>query len=286
MVTFRGDRARWSLPPTGSVELAQPGWPTSPPAAARRWPRASLSRPTWCCANALRDPQRRAAGRAGDRRPRDRRRRTPVPRAVAAAGHVARQGIASRGGGLRERPRFGSGWPVTLARCPGCGVPATSEEIAADALSGVGPGEGRGLMPQGTARVRCREDGLTTRQRRNRPLTDRAHRRDEGEVDGRVRDGPAGVEPGLDVGVFQFVKSAKWKVGEENALRALGESTASGASGPVQWHKMGEGWSWARKRGHGAGPRRGGPGGLAADPAASSPPRRTTSTCWTSSPTR
>jgi cob(I)alamin adenosyltransferase len=55
---------------------------------------------------------------------------------------------------------------------------------------------------------------------------------------------------GLPIAVFQFVKSAKWKVGEENAFRALGQvhgSTGQGA--PVEWHKMGEGWSWARKGG-------------------------------------
>jgi cob(I)alamin adenosyltransferase len=44
--------------------------------------------------------------------------------------------------------------------------------------------------------------------------------------------------------VFQFVKSAKWKVGEENALRVLG---ASGEGGSVAWHKMGEGWSWVQQ---------------------------------------
>jgi len=46
--------------------------------------------------------------------------------------------------------------------------------------------------------------------------------------------------------VFQFVKSAKWKVGEETALRVLGESEQGGT---VAWHKMGEGWSWTRKHG-------------------------------------
>jgi cob(I)alamin adenosyltransferase len=50
--------------------------------------------------------------------------------------------------------------------------------------------------------------------------------------------------------VFQFVKSAKWKVGEEAAFRALGSlHEQTGQGGPVVWHKMGEGWSWARKSG-------------------------------------
>ena len=50
--------------------------------------------------------------------------------------------------------------------------------------------------------------------------------------------------PPWPVGVFQFVKSAKWKVGEENALKVLG---ASGEGGSVVWNKMGEGWSWVQR---------------------------------------
>ncbi|MEW6582556.1 MAG: cob(I)yrinic acid a,c-diamide adenosyltransferase [Actinomycetota bacterium] len=40
---------------------------------------------------------------------------------------------------------------------------------------------------------------------------------------------------GYRCGVFQFVKSAKWKVGEHAAARALGG---------IDWEKMGDGWSW------------------------------------------
>lgn len=55
---------------------------------------------------------------------------------------------------------------------------------------------------------------------------------------------------GLEVGVFQFVKSAKWKVGEENAFRALDRLHEEyGIGAPVEWHKMGAGWSWSRKPG-------------------------------------
>ena len=46
--------------------------------------------------------------------------------------------------------------------------------------------------------------------------------------------------------MFQFVKSAKWRVGEQTALEAL---AASGQGGSVEWHKMGSGWSWSRKAG-------------------------------------
>jgi cob(I)alamin adenosyltransferase len=55
---------------------------------------------------------------------------------------------------------------------------------------------------------------------------------------------------GFDIAVFQFVKSAKWKVGEETALTELGRAHEErGVGGPVEWHKMGSGWSWSRKAG-------------------------------------
>ncbi len=65
---------------------------------------------------------------------------------------------------------------------------------------------------------------------------------------------------GWPIGVFQFVKSAKWKVGEENALRVLG---ASGEGGSVDWHKMGEGLVLGPAR-RADGQRGEGPGGLGA----------------------
>lgn len=40
---------------------------------------------------------------------------------------------------------------------------------------------------------------------------------------------------GYRCGVFQFVKSGKWKVGEAKAAAALGG---------IDWEKMGDGWSW------------------------------------------
>jgi len=47
-----------------------------------------------------------------------------------------------------------------------------------------------------------------------------------------------GWNQGWDIGVFQFVKSAKWKVGEEAALTALGEvHQQDGHGGPVEWHR-------------------------------------------------
>jgi cob(I)alamin adenosyltransferase len=107
-------------------------------------------------------------------------------------------------------------------------------------------------MPQGTPDF-VPDDGLTTRQRRNRPVF-AVH---TGEMKGKstAAFGMAlrAWNQGWSIGVFQFVKSAKWRVGEETAFRALGAlHEQTGAGGPVEWHKMGEGWSWSRKPGSAA----------------------------------
>ncbi|WP_007026285.1 cob(I)yrinic acid a,c-diamide adenosyltransferase [Saccharomonospora iraqiensis] len=100
-------------------------------------------------------------------------------------------------------------------------------------------------MPKGQPET-VPDDGLTTRQRRHRPIL-AVH---TGEMKGKstAAFGMAlrAWNQGWDIGVFQFVKSAKWRVGEESALRTLG---ATGEGGSVEWNKMGEGWSWARKKG-------------------------------------
>ena len=104
-------------------------------------------------------------------------------------------------------------------------------------------------MPQGVPTT-VPDDGLTTRQRRNRPLVI-VH---TGEMKGKstAAFGLAlrGWNQGWSIGVFQFVKSAKWKVGEEEAFQALGRlHDQTGEGGAVEWHKMGVGWSWTRKAG-------------------------------------
>jgi cob(I)alamin adenosyltransferase len=104
-------------------------------------------------------------------------------------------------------------------------------------------------MPQGQP-ARVPEDGLTTRQRRNRPLTIVHTGPMKGKSTAAFGLALRGWNQGWDIGVFQFVKSARWKVGEESAFRALGDlHERTGVGGPVQWHKMGEGWSWSRRAG-------------------------------------
>ncbi|MGW2813142.1 cob(I)yrinic acid a,c-diamide adenosyltransferase [Streptomyces sp. NPDC001415] len=98
-------------------------------------------------------------------------------------------------------------------------------------------------MPQGQVSV-VPEDGLTTRQRRNRPLVMVHTGVGKGKSTAAFGMALRAWNQGWPVGVFQFVKSAKWKVGEENALKVLG---ASGEGGLVEWHKMGEGWSWIQR---------------------------------------
>ncbi|MCK0177356.1 MULTISPECIES: cob(I)yrinic acid a,c-diamide adenosyltransferase [Mycobacteriaceae] len=104
-------------------------------------------------------------------------------------------------------------------------------------------------MPQGKP-LTVPNDGLTTRARRNAPLL--AVHTGPGKGKSTAAFGMAlrAWNQGFDVAVFQFVKSAKWKVGEETALRELGRvHDERGVGGPVEWHKMGSGWSWTRKPG-------------------------------------
>jgi cob(I)alamin adenosyltransferase len=104
-------------------------------------------------------------------------------------------------------------------------------------------------MPQGTP-ASVPDDGLTTRQRRNRPLLVVHTGEMKGKSTAAFGLGLRGWNQGWDIGVFQFVKSARWKVGEENAFRALGRlHEQTGEGGSVEWHKMGTGWSWSRKSG-------------------------------------
>jgi cob(I)alamin adenosyltransferase len=94
------------------------------------------------------------------------------------------------------------------------------------------------------------DDGLTTRERRERPIT--AVHTGPGKGKSTAAFGLAlrGWNQGWSIGIFQFVKSAKWRIGEQTVLERLGQlHDETGEGGPVEWHKMGSGWSWSRKSG-------------------------------------
>ncbi|MFV2173429.1 cob(I)yrinic acid a,c-diamide adenosyltransferase [Actinomadura sp. LOL_016] len=104
-------------------------------------------------------------------------------------------------------------------------------------------------MPQGKPEY-VPEDGLTTRQRRTQPLVMVHTGPGKGKSTAAFGLALRAWNQGWPIGVFQFVKSAKWRIGEENALRALGRLHGeTGEGGPVAWHKMGEGWSWIQRPG-------------------------------------
>ena len=97
---------------------------------------------------------------------------------------------------------------------------------------------------------------------------------DEGQVDRRLRAGAAGLE--RRAGRSACSSSSRAPSGRSarrrRCARSAGCTPQTGEGGPVDWHKMGEGWSWlaaARQRGR---PRRGRPRGLGADQARSRRP--------------
>ena len=104
-------------------------------------------------------------------------------------------------------------------------------------------------MPEGRVE-QVPDDGLTTRQRRLRPQLI-VHTGDgKGKSTAAFGLALRGWNQGWSVGVFQFVKSAKWRIGEQTAFETLAElHEQTGRGGPVEWHKMGAGWSWSQKQG-------------------------------------
>ena len=140
-------------------------------------------------------------------------------------------------------------------------------------------------MPQGQP-VAVPDDGLTTRVRRNAPLLAVHTGAGKGKSTAAFGMALRAWNQGFSIAVFQFVKSAKWKVGEEAAFGQLGRLyEEQGVGGP------GNGTRWARA-GHGR--------ASTAVRTTTPPPQQTagprspvdwrinvtTSTCWTSSPIR
>lgn len=104
-------------------------------------------------------------------------------------------------------------------------------------------------MPQGKP-LTVPDDGLSTRERREQPLL-MVHTGDgKGKSTAAFGLAIRAWNQGWNIGVFQFVKSAKWRIGEQTVLERLGAlHEETGEGGPVEWHKMGAGWSWSRKAG-------------------------------------
>src|ERR1700723_4398584 len=99
-------------------------------------------------------------------------------------------------------------------------------------------------MPKGVPET-VPDDGLTTRQRRNRPLLMVHTGAMKGKSTAAFGLALRGWHQGWGIAVYQFVKSAKWRVGEEAAFLALGRVHEQGRTGGERaWHKMGGGGAW------------------------------------------
>ncbi|MEP7055923.1 MAG: cob(I)yrinic acid a,c-diamide adenosyltransferase [Actinomycetota bacterium] len=91
-------------------------------------------------------------------------------------------------------------------------------------------------MPQGKPDV-VPDDGLTTKGRRVKQRLIVHTGTGKGKSTAAFGLMLRGWAQDWPVGVFQFVKSSKWKVGEEKAAEKLG----------IDWHKMGSSWSWIQR---------------------------------------
>ena len=101
------------------------------------------------------------------------------------------------------------------------------------------------LMPP-THQVRNDTDD-TTRARRRQPrlIVNTGH--GKGKSSSAFGTGLRGWAQGWSIGVFQFLKSEKWRTGERAAYEALAaHHAATGEGGPIEWHTMGAGWTWLR----------------------------------------
>ena len=79
------------------------------------------------------------------------------------------------------------------------------------------------------------DDGLSTKARRNRPLVVVHTGPGKGKSTAAFGLALRGWNQGFDIGVFQFVKSAKWRIGEQTVLERLGElHRETGEGGPVE----------------------------------------------------
>jgi cob(I)alamin adenosyltransferase len=83
-----------------------------------------------------------------------------------------------------------------------------------------------------------RERRLRRRSNRERPLLIVNTGHGKGKSTASFGIMLRGWARGYRIGVYQFVKSGKWKVGEHQAALELGN---------IDWFKMGDGWTWTSK---------------------------------------
>ena len=227
LITFRGAAAELALPPTSlGRHRRRAGWRSCP--AGGRTPLAEglLARRARRCGSS--GSATRAAGRCwsssptagpppgrtrspgrGRPPPCSRRPASPPWSSTARPGRF-RLGLAARlAAHLRRRARA-----ARRGRRRGADRASPSTRGST--------GQGR-LMPQGQPDA-VPDDGLTTRQRRNRPLLI-VHTGDgKGKSTAAFGLALRGWNQGWSIGVFQFVKSAKWRIGEQTALERLGRA--------------------------------------------------------------
>ncbi|CAN5719476.1 cob(I)yrinic acid a,c-diamide adenosyltransferase [soil metagenome] len=80
-----------------------------------------------------------------------------------------------------------------------------------------------------------REERLRRRSNRERPMLVVNTGHGKGKSTASFGVMLRGWARGYRIGVYQFVKSGKWKVGEHKAAETLGN---------IDWFKMGDGWTW------------------------------------------
>ena len=101
-------------------------------------------------------------------------------------------------------------------------------------------------MPRARTDVRP-DDGLSTRERRLRPVLIVNTGDGNGKTTAAMGTELRAWNQGWSIGIFQFIKSGRWRVGERDAFAALSEAhDRTGIGGRVTWEVMGTGWSWSR----------------------------------------
>jgi cob(I)alamin adenosyltransferase len=98
--------------------------------------------------------------------------------------------------------------------------------------------ETRSEEAQSGAQREPREARLRRRSNRERPLLIVNTGHGKGKSTASFGVMLRGWARGYKIGVYQFVKSGKWNVGEQKAAEALGN---------IDWFKQGDGWTWTSR---------------------------------------